>query len=156
MPKSYLDRKEAWAKKMIEKGGLHQTERSNERLPPGQHTVEKLPILDLGIQPKIDKKDWVLKIGGEVENELELNWGNLQEFKQVEEISDFHCVTTWSKYDCQWGGVKMLELLDRVQPSSDCFHVLFVSYDGYTTNVPIEAVYSPHALLATSLSREPY
>ena len=57
MPKSYLDRKEAWAKKMIEKGGLHQTERSNERLPPGQHTVEKLPILDLGIQPKIDKKD---------------------------------------------------------------------------------------------------
>ena len=68
MPKSYLDRKEAWAKKMIEKGGLHQTERSNERLPPGQHTVEKLPILDLGIQPKIDKKDWVLQIGGEVEN----------------------------------------------------------------------------------------
>ena len=51
MPKSYLDRKEAWAKKMIEKGGLHQTERSNERLPPGQHTVDILPFLDLGIQP---------------------------------------------------------------------------------------------------------
>ena len=154
MPKSYLDRKEAWAKKMIEKGGLLRTERSSERLPPGQHTVEKLPILDLGIQPYIDKKDWVLKIGGEVENELELNWGNLQEFEQVEEISDFHCVTTWSKYDCRWGGVKMLELLDRVKPSSDCLHVLFVSYDGYTTNVPIEAVYSPYALLATSLSGE--
>ena len=107
-----------------------------------------------GYNQRSIKKDWVLKIGGEVENELELNWGNLQEFEQVEEISDFHCVTTWSKYDCQWGGVKMLELLDSVKPSSDCLHVLFVSYDGYTANVPIEAVYSPHALLATSLSGE--
>ena len=64
MPKSYLDRKEAWARKMIEKGVLNQKERSNERLPPGQHTVEKLPILDLGIQPKIDKKIGFLKLGG--------------------------------------------------------------------------------------------
>ena len=155
MPKSYLDRKESWARKMIEKGVLNKKERSNERLPPSQHTVEKLPILDLGIQPKINQKDWFLKIGGEVENELELNWENLQEFDQVEEVSDFHCVTTWSKYDCQWGGVKMLELLDMVKPSSHSLYVLFVSYDGYTTNVPIEAVYSPHALLATSLSGEP-
>ena len=142
MPKSYLDRKEAWAKKMIEKGVLNQTEKSTERLPPGQHTVDKLPVLDLGIQPRIDKNDWILKIGGEVESEIELDWKSLMEFNQVEEISDFHCVTTWSKYDCKWGGIKMIELLDKVRPSSSCLHVLFISYDGYTTNVPIEAVFT--------------
>ena len=155
MPKSYLDRKEAWAKKMIEKGMHNKTEKSTERLPPGQHTVDKLPVLDLGIQPKIDKDDWILKIGGEVESEIELDWKGLMGFNQVEEMSDFHCVTTWSKYDCKWGGIKMIELLDKVRPSSSCLHVLFISYDGYTTNVPIEAVFSKQSLLATSLDGEP-
>ena len=48
----------------------------------------------------------------------------------------------------------MLELLDSVKPSSDCLHVLFVSYDSYTTNVPIEAFIALRTN-ATSLSREP-
>jgi hypothetical protein len=25
---------------------------------------------------------------------------------QAEDVSDFHCVTTWSPYDNQWGGVR--------------------------------------------------
>ena len=49
----------------------------------------------------------------------------------------------------------MSEVLDEVRPHSDAEHVLFVSYDGYTTNVPIEAVYSKHTLLATSLDGNP-
>ena len=155
MPKSYLDRKEAWAKKMIEKGVLNQTERSNERLPPGQHTVKELPVLDLGIQPRVEESDWMLQIGGEVENELNLNWESLMAFDYLEETSDFHCVTTWSKYDCKWGGVRMLDVLEKARPHSNAGHVLFISYDGYTTNVSIEAVYSKHVLLATKLDGEP-
>jgi len=155
MSKSYLDRKESWAKKMAGSSDLSREERSEGRLPPGQHTVEKLPVLDLGIQPKIEEKDWALEIGGEVENELKIDWESLEKWDHVEEMSDFHCVTTWSKYDCKWGGVRMLEILDQVRPHSCAEHVLFVSYDGYTTNVPVEAVYSNHTLLATSLNGEP-
>ncbi len=155
MSKSYLDRKESWAKKMAGSSDLSREERSESRLPPGQHTVEKLPVLDLGIQPKIEEKDWTLEIGGEVENELKIDWKSLEKWDHVEEMSDFHCVTTWSKYDCKWGGVRMLEILDQVRPHSCAEHVLFVSYDGYTTNVPVEAVYSNHTLLATSLNGEP-
>ena len=155
MSKSYLDRKESWAKKMAGSSDLSREERSEGRLPPGQHTVEKLPVLDLGIQPKIEEKDWALEIGGEVENELKIDWESLEKWDHVEEMSDFHCVTTWSKYDCKWGGVRMLEILDQVRPHSCAEHVLFVSYDGYTTNVPVEAVYSKHTLLATSLNGEP-
>ena len=155
MSKSYLDRKESWAKKMAGSSDLSREERSEGRLPPGQHTVEKLPVLDLGIQPKIEETDWTLEIGGEVENELKIDWKSLEKWDHVEEMSDFHCVTTWSKYDCKWGGVRMLEILDQVRPHSCAEHVLFVSYDGYTTNVPVEAVYSNHTLLATSLNGEP-
>ncbi|MEC8906622.1 MAG: sulfite oxidase-like oxidoreductase [Verrucomicrobiota bacterium] len=155
MSKSYLDRKEAWAQKMAGSSDSFRKERSEDRLPPGQHTVEKLPVLDLGIQPNIEEKDWVLESGGEVENEIKFDWESLMQCDHVEETSDFHCVTTWSKYDCKWGGVRMLELLDKVRPHSDAEHVLFVSYDGYTTNVPIEAVYSEYTLLVTSLNGEP-
>ena len=49
----------------------------------------------------------------------------------------------------------MSEVLDEVRPHSDAEHVLLVSYDGYTTNVPIEAVYSKRTLLATSLNGKP-
>ena len=155
MSKSYLDRKEAWAKKMAGSPDSSSKERSGDRLPPGQHTVEKLPVLDLGIQPRIGEEDWALEIGGEVENELRIDWKSLMKFNYVEEMSDFHCVTTWSKYDCKWGGFKMSEVLDEVRPHSDAEHVLLVSYDGYTTNVPIEAVYSIRTLLATSLNGKP-
>ena len=155
MSKSYLDRKEAWAKKMAGSPDSSSKERSGDRLPPGQHTVEKLPVLDLGIQPRIGEEDWDLEIGGEVENELRIDWKSLMKFNYVEEMSDFHCVTTWSKYDCKWGGFKMSEVLDEVRPHSDAEHVLLVSYDGYTTNVPIEAVYSIRTLLATSLNGKP-
>ena len=155
MSKSYLDRKEAWAKKMAGSPDSSSKERSGDRLPPGQHTVEKLPVLDLGIQPRIGEEDWALEIGGEVENELRIDWKSLMKFNYVEEMSDFHCVTTWSKYDCKWGGFKMSEVLDEVRPNSDAEHVLLVSYDGYTTNVPIEAVYSIRTLLATSLNGKP-
>ena len=155
MSKSYLDRKEAWAKKMAGSPDSSSKERSGDRLPLGQHTVEKLPVLDLGIQPRIGEEDWALEIGGEVENELRIDWKSLMKFNYVEEMSDFHCVTTWSKYDCKWGGFKMSEVLDEVRPHSDAEHVLFVSYDGYTTNVPIEAVYSKRTLLATSLNGKP-
>lgn len=155
MSKSYLDRKEAWAKKMAGSPDSSSKERSGDRLPPGQHTVEKLPVLDLGIQPSIGEEDWALEIGGEVENELRIDWKSLMKFNYVEEMSDFHCVTTWSKYDCKWGGFKMSEVLDEVRPHSDAEHVLLVSYDGYTTNVPIETVYSKHTLLATSLDGNP-
>ena len=68
MQRSYLDRKEAWAKRMAQKGITNIKERSEDRLPPGQHIVKKLPVLDLGIQPEIEESDWILKIGGEVEN----------------------------------------------------------------------------------------
>ena len=129
MSKSYLDRKEAWAKKMAGSPDSSSKERSGDRLPPGQHTVEKLPVLDLGIQPRIEEEDWALEIGGEVENELRIDWKSLMKFNYVEEMSDFHCVTTWSKYDCKWGGFKMSEVLDELRPHSDAEHVLFVSYD---------------------------
>lgn len=112
-------------------------------------------MLDLGIHPEVAASDWQLEIGGLVEKPSVMGWQALMALKQVEITSDFHCVTTWSKYDCAWGGVPMAEILDLVKPTDEAKFVLFVSHDDYTTNLPIAALFAEDALLATSLHGEP-
>ena len=34
---------------------------------------------------------------------------------QVEEVSDIHCVTQWSRYDNHWQGVSAKHILELVQ-----------------------------------------
>ena len=152
MARTYLERKEAWAAKM--RSVPPRTERVEGRLPPGQHTVKELPVLDLGIHPEVATSDWQLEIGGLVEVPLALDWQALMALPQVEITSDFHCVTTWSKYDCCWGGVPMAEILDLVKPTDEARFVLFASHDQYTTNLPVAALFAQDALLATSLDGE--
>src|SRR5262249_40189210 len=74
------------------------------KLPVGQHLVKNWPVLDLGEQPEVPHDRWKLEIGGLVENSLILTWADLLALPQVEDISDFHCVTTWSRYDNHWRG----------------------------------------------------
>ena len=71
--KSYTERKEGWAAKMVATGGQRDAGRSEERLPPGQHVSEKVPVLDLGIRPEIPPEDWSLEIGGLVEQPVSLD-----------------------------------------------------------------------------------
>ena len=52
--------------------------------------------------------------------------------------SDIHCVTTWSKYDNDWEGVRFRDLLALAKVLPEAKHVMFHSYGGYTTNVPLE------------------
>ncbi|MCH2060905.1 MAG: sulfite oxidase-like oxidoreductase [Verrucomicrobiales bacterium] len=153
MARTYLERKEAWAAKM--RSVPARTERVEGRLPPGQHTVKELPVLDLGIHPEVAPPDWQLEIGGLVEEPLVMDWEGLMALPQVEITSDFHCVTTWSKYDCGWGGVPMAAILDLVKPKDQARFVLFSSHDDYTTNLPVAALFAGDALLATSLDGEP-
>ena len=66
------------------------------RLPPGQYETQKWPVLDLGMKPEISTRAWKLTVDGACRNRLELNWTDFLELEQVADVSDFHCVTTWS------------------------------------------------------------
>jgi DMSO/TMAO reductase YedYZ molybdopterin-dependent catalytic subunit len=104
MNPSILERKERWAQKMAGKDS-RVLERSRERLPPGQHLTTGFPVLDLGIQPEVPLSEWSLELSGEVEGPIKLPWEEFSRLPRFEDISDFHCVTTWSRFDCRWGGV---------------------------------------------------
>src|SRR5262249_14917660 len=69
------------------------------RLPIGQHEVTNWPVLDLGEQPDIPLQLWRLEVGGLAENPFTLSWDEFMALPQADDVSDFHCVTTWSRYD---------------------------------------------------------
>ena len=128
---SNIERKERFARKMS--GKAKPAVRSENRLPPGQHLTPGFPVLDLGIRPEISLADWRLEIGGLVEHPKTFTWEEFNALPPFEDVSDFHCVTTWSKFDVKWTGVAFFTLAELVRPKPEVKHVLFASYDGYTT-----------------------
>ena len=85
-------------------------------LPVGQTITRKWPVLDLGLQPAIGINSWQLVVDGAVENPLVLKWADFMAIAQTDDTSDFHCVTTWSKLNIHWQGVRLLDLAALAQP----------------------------------------
>ena len=150
---SIIERKERFARKMA--GQARPAVRSQDRLPPGQHLTSGFPVLDLGIQPEISANDWRLQVYGLVEHAKTFTWKEFNGLPQFEDTSDFHCVTTWSKFDVRWSGVAFFTLAEVVRPRPEAKYVLFASYDDYTTNVRIEDVMDDDVLIASSHDGHP-
>lgn len=151
----YIAAKQKWAEKQKARGVTARAVASADRLPPGQKLTDGFPVLDLGVQPEIPLADWRLKLDGLVAKPTQLTWEQFNALPQVEDVSDFHCVTTWSKYDCRWGGVAFTTLYELVQPGPEAKFVYFSSYDGYSTNVALEKCLDDDVLIATSFDGAP-
>ncbi len=96
-----------------------------------------------------------MDITGLVENPKSFTWDEFNVLPRFEDVSDFHCVTTWSKFDVRWTGVACLTLMEIVKPKPEVQHVLFGSYDGYTTNVRLDDVMDDDVLIATHYDGKP-
>lgn len=125
------------------------------QLPAGQTITQKWPVLDLGYHPSITLDRWRLTVDGEVENPVVLKWEDFMNLPQVEDTSDFHCVTTWSKMDMVWKGVRLMDIAALVQPKETAMHIMCYGYDTYTTNVSMEEALKPDVLLAHTVYNEP-
>jgi DMSO/TMAO reductase YedYZ molybdopterin-dependent catalytic subunit len=150
---AYIAAKERWARKMA--GRDKPTVRSTDRLPPGQRLVTDFPVLDLGVQPEVPTERWSLRIHGHVENPVTLSWEQFRALPQFRDVSDFHCVTTWSQYDMAWEGVSFFTLAELVRPKPTASHVYFKAHDGYTTNASLDALMDDDVLVAHSWNGEP-
>ncbi len=138
-----------WAKAARNITGKTDPERL-ERLPPGQRLVANWPVLDLGLQPDVTKADWKLTVDGLVANPVSLRFEQILALPQSESVSDIHCVTKWSRYDNHWVGVSSRALMALVRPRDEVGHVIFHAYDGYTTNVTLEAFAAEDVMIAHS------
>ncbi len=140
--------KENWAR--ARRGGEKREvfEEGNDRLPPGQHLVETWPVLDLGYKPDIPLSEWTLTVNGFVANPITWTWEQFLAEATFKSVSDFHCVTSWSRFDNEWEGVSFKRLIEVVKPLSLAKYVLFKAHDDYTTNLPLEACDDDDVLLA--------
>jgi DMSO/TMAO reductase YedYZ molybdopterin-dependent catalytic subunit len=126
------------------------------RLPPGQYFTEKWPVLHAGSVPHYDDlSTWTLRVFGEVENELELSWEELNELPRSSNTQDIHCVTRWSRFDAQFEGVHWRELAARARPTAAARFVIAHAEAGFTSNVPLSSLEDERALLATHADGEP-
>ena len=135
--------------KLVERG-LHPA-----RLPPGQYLTEKWPVLHAGSVPNTDLATWDFKVLGEVERPLTLTWAELQELPATEVTVDIHCVTRWSRFDTHFRGVHWRDLARLVEPKPHARFVVAHAEQGFTSNVPLEALEDEHALVAYEADGEP-
>jgi DMSO/TMAO reductase YedYZ molybdopterin-dependent catalytic subunit len=112
-----------------------------QRLPPGQVLTEKWPVLHYGSVPKYpaDLRDWRLRVVGSVDSPLTLTHEELRSLPGgVEVRCDIHCVTTWSRFDNTFTGIRLRDLLDRAGVRPSARFVVFRCAAGFTTSIPME------------------
>src|SRR6476620_4544797 len=136
------------------KGGGPTNRHGMPQLPVGQHEVKNWPVLDLGEQPDVSTDTWKLDIGGLVENPATLTWDQFLALPQAEDVSDFHCVTTWSRFDNHWAGVKFATIAEMAVPRAEAKFILCTGYDfmpgsyvPYTVNLPLARALDDDVLL---------
>ena len=125
-----------------------------DRVPPGQNLAKGFPVLTYGETPEIRWADWRLTLSGLVQPKT-FTWDDLMALPQSDFTTDFHCVTTWSKLDVSWTGVKITDLMATVELDSQAVHVMLHCYGGYTTNLDLADFLRPENFLAHTLNGEP-
>ena len=125
------------------------------RLPPGQYLTEKWPVLHAGTVPKVDLATWDFRVWGEVESPIRLSWEELKFLPAAEVTVDIHCVTRWSRFDTSFRGVHWCDLAELVRPRPSARFVVAHAEQGYTSNLPLEALEADDALIAYEADGEP-
>ena len=127
------------------------------RLPPGQSLTQKFPVLHYGPVPSFNPATWDLRIWGEVEKEVVWTWDQVQQLPTQKIKMDIHCVTKWSKFNTEWEGISVRQLVDegllKLKPEAE-YVVQHAEY-GFTVNLPLEVVLADNFLLATHFNGEP-
>jgi DMSO/TMAO reductase YedYZ molybdopterin-dependent catalytic subunit len=134
-------------------GRKRESEAYGDRLPPGQYLEHGWPVLTAGPTPRIDPDEWAFKIEGMVGRERTWTAAEFAELPHETITRDIHCVTKWSKFDANFGGVSLDVLLAEADPKGE--YSMAFSYGGYTTNVPLADLMGGKAWVATRYDGEP-
>ncbi len=134
----------------------------SDSLPPGQRSTDDFPRFGLTqfarrFPSQISRVD--LEVVGRVENELRLT-DALHGLPRSEQVSDFHCVTTWSRRSLRWGGVRFVDfynavVLPRARPLSGATLVALRGQDGARTGMLLTDLLGEDVMLADTLEGEP-
>ena len=125
------------------------------KIPPNQKIVSKLPVLHIGSIPTFNPEEWVLDINGLVKNPVRLTYKDLMNLPRIVSLSDFHCVTGWSRLNNNWEGVSFKTVVDLVKPLKKAKYVTIEAEGKYSTSLPLKDLLEDNVLLAYNLDNKP-
>jgi DMSO/TMAO reductase YedYZ molybdopterin-dependent catalytic subunit len=119
-----------------------------QRLPPHQRKTTDFPVLHIGRVPEFDREKWDFIVKGLVENPIRLTYDEFLALERTQDISDFHCVTGWSRFDNKWEGVRFSVVAKLAKPRSNARFATIECDGGYTTSLPLDEFMEPDVLFA--------
>jgi DMSO/TMAO reductase YedYZ molybdopterin-dependent catalytic subunit len=125
------------------------------RVPPGQRVIQALKPMG-GDPGDPSRANFSLKVHGEVERPLALDFAALMALGATTVRSDVHCVTGWSCLDAKWTGVTLKTIAAAAGVKDTARHVIFESAHGYTANVRLrEVIDQDDVMVAWDLDGQP-
>jgi DMSO/TMAO reductase YedYZ molybdopterin-dependent catalytic subunit len=134
----------------------------NRPWPAGQREITSFPrfgLLQFARRFPAETSRRELRVVGDVASELVVA-DVLDGLPRVEQVSDFHCVTTWSRRGLRWGGVRFSDFYEQViapqaRPLADARTFILRGQDGARTTMLLEDLLAPDVLIATTLDGAP-
>ena len=121
------------------------------RLPPGQRIIDALK--PMGGEPgDANPATFRLRVHGEVDNPLDIDFATLLAMPQTEQTCDVHCVTGWSLLDSNWTGGQVAHIAKLAKVRDAARFVIFEAAQGYTANVRRAEALAPNVLGAHKLA----
>ncbi|WP_437653268.1 molybdopterin-dependent oxidoreductase [Sorangium sp. So ce1182] len=117
------------------------------RLPPGQRIIAALKPMG-GDPGDPSPTAFRLRVHGEVDNPLNLDFAALLALPQTDQVCDVHCVTGWSLLDGRWRGVQVAHLARLAKVRDTARYAIFEAAQGYTANVRLAEALAPNVLVA--------
>jgi DMSO/TMAO reductase YedYZ molybdopterin-dependent catalytic subunit len=132
-------------------------------LPPGQKERITFPRFGLPHYANRYQEDFgpiELHISGEMKQSFTLTEEHLSCLTRCRMTSDFHCVTTWTKRDIRWGGIRFVEFYQsliepKVKKDNSIYWVVFKSLDGYRSRILLNDILDSNVFLADELNDRP-
>lgn len=122
--------------------------------PPSAIEPDALLINSFGETPRLNPATFRLVIDGEVNNPLSLSMDEIRRMPLTSMIIRHVCVEGWAAI-VQWGGVRLRDLVQLVQPKSSARYVYFQSADGYSESWDLDSVLHPQTLMAYQKNDRP-
>ncbi len=125
-------------------------------LPPGQREVRTFPrFSDKPLRWAPRSGPARLDIQREGHTVATIEGADWHRFDPVEHATDFHCVTTWTKRNLRWSGVRLADVVAEVLGGDVAPYMVATAADGQTAIYMSDDALDPSVLLATGLDGEP-
>ncbi|MHB1152506.1 MAG: molybdopterin-dependent oxidoreductase [Eubacteriales bacterium] len=99
----------------------------------------------------IDINTYTLTIDGLVEKPIDLTYDKVLENTLYKKMVTLNCVEGWS-VDILWEGILLKDLFDAAGVKSEANTVIFYSYDGYSTSLPLQTILDKDIIIAYKMN----